>query len=67
MTYSDKTRADDMATISERRAHAREQQNARRFAEIVTVGKMSEKGYNNAAIAHELGLSESTVRRILDT
>lgn len=40
---------------------------ARRFAEIVTVGKMSEKGYNNAAIAHELGLSESTVRRILDT
>jgi DNA-binding NarL/FixJ family response regulator len=67
MTYSDEERAADEATLAERRAHAREQQNARRAADSVKIGQMKDKGYSNAAIAHELGLGESTVRQILDT
>ena len=27
---------------------------------------MKEKGYSNAAIAHEMGLSESTVRQVVE-
>lgn len=66
MTYSDEERAADEATLSERRSHAREQQNARRLADTVKVGEMKDKGYSNAYIAQELGLAESTVRRILE-
>lgn len=66
MTYSDEMRADDEATLAERRGNAIEQQNARRLANTEKVDQMKDKGYSNAAIAQELGLSESTVRRIVE-
>lgn len=51
--------------VSELRQIKADAADAKKFAQIVTIVERKDKGYSNAAIAQELGLSESTVRRIL--